>query len=166
MSYFEKVTFEQWKQDCSIKGLPDKTLKEWYDAIKLPKQATAGSAGCDFYMPFNLNFESGSKFKIATGIRWVTEPGEEDRVLLIVPRSGLGFKYGVRLPNTVGVIDSDYAAADNEGHILVAFENPSDEDIQLEEGTPFVQGIIVRYEVPKGAESEAERRGGFGSTSR
>lgn len=166
MSRFEKVSFEQWKADCGIKGIKDEMLKEWYDAIKMPKQATAGSAGCDFFMPFNLNFESGSKFKIATGIRWVTDEGEEDRVLLIVPRSGIGFKYGVRLPNTVGVIDSDYAAADNEGHILVAFENPSDTDIQLEEGTPFVQGIIVRYEIPEGAGSDAERKGGFGSTSR
>lgn len=166
MSHFEKVSFEQWKKDCGIKGLSDKNLKEWYDAIKLPRQATAGSAGCDFYMPFNLNFESGSKFKIATGIRWVTEADEADRVLLIVPRSGIGFKYGVRLPNTVGVIDSDYAKAENEGHILVAFENPSGTDIQLEQGTPFVQGIIVRYEIPEGAESDAERKGGFGSTSK
>ena len=72
-------------------------------------------------------------------------------MLLIVPRSGLGFKYGIRLPNTIGVIDADYAQADNEGHILVAFENPSSEDVKLRQGKPFVQGIIVKYEVPEGA---------------
>ena len=165
MSHFEKVSFEQWKKDCGVKGLPDSELREWYENIKMPRQATAGSAGLDFFMPFNLNFESGSKFKIATGVRWVAD-GANDRVLLIVPRSGLGFKYGIRLPNTIGVIDADYAEAENEGHILVALENPSAENIQLPEGKPFVQGIIVKYEVPEGAGSEDARTGGFGSTDK
>ena len=40
MSYFTKVSFEQWKKDCGINGLGDAELKEWYDAIKLPQQAT------------------------------------------------------------------------------------------------------------------------------
>ena len=52
-------------------GVGDKMpeLKKWYDAIRLPRQATAASAGCDFFMPFSLNFESGSSFRIATGVR-------------------------------------------------------------------------------------------------
>lgn len=167
MSHFEKVSFERWKADCGIKGLPDKELREWYDAIKLPAQATASSAGCDFYMPFNLNFEAGSSFRIATGVRWVTDPGTDggrDRVLLILPRSGLGFRYGIRLSNTVGVIDADYCDSDNEGHIIVSLENPSDTAVQLPQGSPFVQGIVVKYELPEGAESETRRNGGFGST--
>ena len=164
MSHFEKVSFERWKADCGVKGLPDSELRSWFDAIKPPHQATAGSAGCDFCMPFNLSFEPGSKMKIATGYRWVTAPEERDRVLLIVPRSSLGFKYGLRLPNTVGVIDADYCDADNEGHILVCFENPSDQRVNLKAGTPFVQGIIVKYEIPEGAGSDDIRTGGFGST--
>lgn len=169
MSHFEKVSFEQWKADCGVKGLPDKELREWYEAIKLPRQATASSAGCDFYMPFNLNFESGSTFRIATGVRWVTDPdaeGDRGRVLLIVPRSGLGFKYGIRLSNTVGVIDADYCDSDNEGHILISLLNPSVQDVQLEEGKPFAQGIVVKYEVPEGAASDEARNGGFGSTDK
>ena len=166
MSRFEKVSFEQWKADCGVKGIPDEELKEWYNAIPMPHQATAGSAGMDFFMPFNLDFESGSRMKIATGMRWITDDNERDRVLLIVPRSGLGFKYGLRLPNTIGVIDSDYCEAENEVHILVCFENPSDVNVKLEAGKPFVQGIIVRYEVPEGAASDEARTGGFGSTSK
>ena len=189
MSRFEKVSFERWAADCGIKGLPEAELREWYEDIKLPKQATAASAGCDFYMPFNLNFEAHSKFRIASGVRWVTD---EDRglcsegnkgdgsdmslndhqehktpsptVLLIVPRSGLGFKYGIRLSNTVGVIDADYCDSDNEGHIIVSLENPSDQTVELPAGKPFCQGIIVSYEIPEGAESDAHRNGGFGST--
>ncbi|MFQ9801334.1 MAG: hypothetical protein ACLR23_23245 [Clostridia bacterium] len=34
-------------------------------------------------------------------------------------RSSLGFKYGVRLVNSVAVIDADYAWADNEGHLKI-----------------------------------------------
>jgi dUTP pyrophosphatase len=167
MSHFEKVSFERWKADCGIKGLPEKELREWYEDIPLPKQATAASAGCDFFMPFNLNFEAGSTFRIATGVRWVTDPVKEDdraKVLLIVPRSGLGFKYGIRLSNTVGVIDADYCDSDNEGHIIVSLENPSSQSIELPQGKPFAQGIVVRYEVPDGAESDDARNGGFGST--
>ena len=167
MSRFEKVSFERWKADCGINGLPEKELREWYEDILLPKQATAASAGCDFFMPFNLNFEAGTTFRIATGVRWVTDPGKADdraKVLLIVPRSGLGFRYGIRLSNTVGVIDADYCDSDNEGHIIVSLENPSAQSIELPQGKPFAQGIVVRYEVPEGAESDDARNGGFGST--
>ena len=134
------------------------------------RQATAASAGCDFFMPFNLNFEAGSKFRIATGVRWVTDRdgagSDRGRVLLIVPRSGLGFRYGIRLSNTVGVIDADYCDSENEGHIIISLENPSETTIELAEGKAFAQGIIVKYEIPEGAESEESRSGGFGSTDR
>ncbi len=166
MSRFKKVAFERWKADCCIGGLSDPELREWYEEIQLPAQATAASAGCDFFMPFNLSFEPGSTFRIATGIRWVTSKDADDRgkVLLIVPRSGLGFKYGIRLSNTVGVIDADYCDSDNEGHIIISLENPSGETVRLEQGRPFAQGIVVKYEIPEGAESAAGRNGGFGST--
>ena len=166
MSYFEKVSFTQWKKDCRIKGISNKELREWYESIKLPQQATASSAGCDFFMPFNLNFEAGSRFRIATGIRWVTDTDGSDRgkVLLIMPRSGLGFRYGIRLTNTVGVIDADYCDSENEGHIIVSLDNPSDTTVPLAEGKAFAQGIVVAYEIPDGAGSDESRSGGFGST--
>ena len=165
MSKFEKISFEQWKKDAGI-SLPDAKLREWYDQIVLPHQATRASAGCDFCMPYNLNFEAGSKYRIATGIRWKANESDSKQVLLIVPRSGLGFKYGIKLSNTIGVIDADYCNSDNEGHIIVSLENPSAQDVELMQGKPFVQGIIVNYEIPEGAESSDERNGGFGSTDR
>lgn len=165
------MSYGQWKADCGIKGLSDKDLREWYDAIELPKQATAASAGCDFNMPFNLNLEAKSSFRIATGIRWVTERGKEKssggdagRVLLVLPRSGLGFRYGIRLSNTVGVIDADYCDSDNEGHIIISLENPSEQTVPLPQGKAFAQGIVVSCELPEGAGSAETRNGGFGST--
>ena len=163
MSRFEKVCFEQWKKDLGIK-LPDSKLREWYDGLILPCQATKASAGCDFCMPYNLNFEAGSKYRIATGVRWTTNDKDSNKVLLIVPRSGLGFKYGIKLSNTIGIIDADYCNSDNEGHIIISLENPSDKDVELVQGKPFVQGIIVNYEIPENADSQKERNGGFGST--
>ena len=166
MSKFEKVSFEQWKKDSGFSDMPESMLREWYDAIKLPQQATKASAGCDFCMPFNLNFEAGSTFRVPSGIRWTCDDSDQRKVLLVVPRSGLGFKYGIRLSNTVGVIDADYCNSDNEGHIIISLVNPSDKDIELEQGKPFAQGIVVNYEIPDGAESDAERNGGFGSTDK
>ena len=44
---------------------------------------------------------------------------KENVGLFLFPRSGQGFKYRFALANTVGIIDSDYMNADNEGHIMV-----------------------------------------------
>jgi dUTP pyrophosphatase len=64
------------------------------------------------------------------------------------------------------VIDADYCDSDNEGHIIISLENPSETTIELPEGKAFAQGIVVKYEIPDGAESEESRAGGFGSTDR
>ena len=48
---FEKVSFEQFEKDW-LKNFPDTNdVKAVYDSIKLPKRATTGSAGYDFYAP-------------------------------------------------------------------------------------------------------------------
>ena len=47
---------------------------------------------------------------------------------------------------------------------MITLENPSGSAVPLEQGRPFVQGIVVKYEIPDGAASDAGRNGGFGST--
>ena len=87
---------------------------------------------------------------------------------MIYPRSGLGFKYKVQLYNTVGVIDSDYFNAKNEGHILVKIYNDSPDETKqlfLDKGDAFVQGIFQPYGIVEDDNATAERTGGFGSTS-
>ena len=81
-----------------------------YEDIKLPARATRGSAGYDFYAPYDFTLAPGQWTKIPTGIRIVLD---DDKFLLIAPRSGLGFKYRLQLDNTVGIIDSDYCRSDN-----------------------------------------------------
>ena len=119
---FEKVSFEQFKTGFDDKN--DAEIKALYDDIKLPKRATKGSAGYDFFAPFDIVLEPGKTIKIPTGIR---AQMEDNYVLKLYPRSGLGFKYRLQLNNTVGIIDSDYYYSDNEGHIFAKITNDSNE---------------------------------------
>ena len=101
------------------------------DALRLPKRATAGSAGYDFFAPAGFALDPGGTVKIPTGVRAVIRPGW---VLMLFPRSGLGFRYRLQLNNTVGVIDADYAGADNEGHIFVKLTNAGDRSLAVKAG--------------------------------
>ena len=82
------------------------------------------------------------------------------------PRSGLGFKYRLRLNNTVSIIDSDYFYSDNEGHIFAKISNESNEGklVQLKAGDAFMQGIFVEYGITIDDDVTAIRNGGIGST--
>ena len=133
------------------------------DQIPLPRRSTAGSAGYDFICPAEITIPAGGEALIATGIRAQMEQGW---VLMLFPRSGLGFRHGIRLCNTVGVIDSDYAGAENEGHILVKLQNPSDHPVTLGRGERFCQGVFLPYGTAEEEGSFAERTGGMGSTGR
>ena len=107
----------------------------------------------------------GETIKVPTGIRVEME---EDWVLKLYPRSGLGFKYRLQLNNTVGIIDSDYFYSDNEGHIFAKVTNDSREGktIAFTEGMGFMQGIFVEYGITVDDDADGVRNGGFGSTSK
>lgn len=138
--------------------------KEIYEQIRLPKRATAGSAGYDFFSPVDFTVAPGQGIKIPTGIRVEMEP---EWVLKCYPRSGLGFKYRLQLNNTVGIIDSDYFYSDNEGHIFAKLTNDSRENktLELKAGEGFMQGIFVEYGITVDDDATAIRNGGFGSTT-
>ncbi len=129
--------------------------------IPLPKRATKGSAGYDFVSPLEVTVPAGGSALIPTGIRAEMEPGW---VLMLFPRSSLGFRHALRLSNTVGVIDSDYAFAKNEGHIMVKLRNPLSEPVTIGRGDRFCQGVFLPYGTAEEEEDFAVRVGGFGST--
>ncbi len=129
--------------------------------IPLPKRATAGSAGYDFVSPVETVIPAGGSALIPTGIRAEMEPSW---VLMLFPRSSLGFKHGIRLSNTTGIIDSDYAFAKNEGHIMVKLRNPSEHPVTIGRGERFCQGVFLSYGTAEETGEFAERQGGFGST--
>ena len=131
--------------------------------LPLPSRATAGAAGYDFICPVTCSLQPGETALIPTGIRAEMEAGW---VLLLFPRSSLGFKHQLVLCNTVGVIDSDYFHAKNEGHIMAKIVNRGDHPVALAQGERFFQGIFVPYGLAEEADVTTQREGGFGSTGR
>lgn len=164
---FHKVSYEQFKEGyVDVFGNEEEALiQKIYEEIKLPKRATKGSAGYDFYAPVSITLKPGETIKVPTGIR---AEMEWDWVLKIYPRSGLGFKYRLQLNNTVGIIDSDYFYSDNEGHIFVKITNDTNEGrtVEIPGGTGFAQGIFIEYGITVDDEVTEVRNGGLGSTTK
>ncbi len=161
---FQKVSPEQFSESWRDIFGSETGSEEAYEKIRLPRRATTGSAGYDFPVPFDLELAPGQTAKIPTGIRARIEEGW---VLMIYPRSGLGFKYRLQLNNTVGVIDSDYYYSSNEGHIFIKITNDSNEErtLSLKSGECFAQGIFTPFGVTVDDDADGVRDGGFGSTS-
>lgn len=161
---FEKISFSQWKENFpqDIEGV---SAQQVHEEIKLPKRATKGSAGYDFFAPFDITLKPGETIMIPTGIRVEML---EDWALLMFPRSGLGFKYRFQLNNTIGVIDSDYYHADNEGHIMCRMTNDTNEGktVEIKKGQGFAQGIFMPYGITEDDDATGIRIGGFGSTTK
>jgi dUTP pyrophosphatase len=109
--------------------------------------------------------EAGQQKLVPSGIRVKIEDG---LVLVLVPRSSLGFKYRMQLDNTVGIIDADYYEADNEGHMMCKLINDSRErkTLRIEKGQGMVQGIFLPFGITVDDEADAQRTGGFGSTTK
>lgn len=163
---FHKVSGEQFLKgwtDC-YGGTPGEEVQHIYENIRLPRRATAGSAGYDFFAPAEVILNPGESVRIPTGVRAEMDPSW---VLKLYPRSGLGFKYRLQLDNTVGIIDSDYFYSDNEGHIFARITNDSREGriLVIPAGTGFMQGIFVEYGITMDDDASETRNGGFGSTT-
>ena len=133
------------------------------DRILMPRRATSGSAGYDFFAPAGFTLAPGETILLPTGVRARIDEGW---VLKLYPRSGLGFKYRLQLNNTVGIIDSDYFNALNEGHIMLKLTNASNEGrtLEIRPGEAVAQGVFVEYGITVDDEACAVRTGGFGST--
>lgn len=130
--------------------------------IPLPKRATSGSAGYDFFTPDEIALAPGESISVPTGIRARISEGW---VLFLLPKSGLGCKYRLVLDNTVGVIDSDYYRSDNEGHILVKLTNCGSKPLAIKKHAAFCQGVFLPFGITESDAADGVRNGGFGSTS-
>ena len=198
VALFEKVSVDQYMKDISNKEYIRKSLgltEEWLMSLnpesklkeiikfsknilrtfacssiknlKLPTRATKASAGYDFFAPFDFTIKSGESIVIPTGVRCKFE--NENFALKIYPKSGLGFKYGVGLANTVGIVDADYYNSDNEGHIMIKLTNyDSHKEVSIMKGKSFAQGIFEMYGLTTNDDEveKSDRNGGFGSTSK
>ena len=157
---FYKISKEQYEKDINVCCCG-------YDEIKLPQRGTEFSAGYDFFTLQDFTLYPGEHIVIPTGIKFDCDI---DKFLFIAPRSGQGFKYGIRLANSVGIIDADYFNNENnEGHIWVKIDYPkssiNSEPFVIKKGDAICQGIILPYYRVSSDTSSKKRVGGFGSTS-
>lgn len=165
IAQFEKVSRDRFRADwAALHPTQAQEADALYDALLLPRRATSGSAGYDFYLPHDLTLAPGASVLLPTGVRARIATGW---VLLLAPRSSLGFKFRLQLNNTVGVIDSDYYHSDNEGHIMAKLLNDGREgkSLVLKAGTAFMQGLFLPFGITEDDDATQLRNGGFGSTS-
>lgn len=164
MNKFRLVSYEAFEN--AMEGMiGDKNLYDVWKDLKMPKRATLHSAGYDFFAPFDFTLKAGQTIKFPTGYRVELD---SNKFLMVVPRSGLGFKYRCQLDNTVGIIDSDYFFSDNEGQMFVKLTNDSREgkEIHIKAGEAYCQGIILQYHTTEDDDADGIRNGGFGSTTK
>ena len=133
------------------------------EGVKEPRRATDGSLGYDFFAPEDIILHKDVYREINTGV-YLTDDDKlesgKDFGMLIIPRSGLGFKHGVRLRNTVGLIDSDY-----RGEIRALLT--TDKQVTIKKGEAFMQGIIIpKTTLVNEIKPTEKRKGGFGSTDK
>lgn len=136
-----------------------------------PYRATQRSAGYDIInnTGHDLVINPGFTIKVSTYLKSYMLP---DEVLSLVPRSGHGFKYLVRLANTIGIIDSDYYNnSDNEGEIFLKLTNPerSGKTLVIKAGEGMCQGIFSKVLYTdsdiNNKRTQRVRDGGIGSTN-
>ena len=164
MIKFEKISKAQWLQDCMDHSIALEST-EYPDNIILPRRGTARSAGYDFYAPYRVEIQPNESVVILTGVKCALEDMD---VLMLYPRSSMGFKYGIQLVNTVGIIDADYYNnPSNEGHIMIGIKNTGTKTVVIEKGDRFAQGIISGFKITDDDEPVSEvRKGGIGSTDK
>lgn len=136
--------------------------------INLPVRKTKFSAGYDFEAAEDCvvpAFKPGiAPTLIKTGIKAYMQP---DEMLCLYNRSSNPKKKGLILANSVGIVDKDYYGnPDNDGHIMFAFYNIKDVDVEIKKGECIGQGIFEKYLVADADEATGERKGGFGSTNK
>ena len=135
---------------------------------KLPERSTKKSAGYDFYNlerieipPYKLGYNPKL---VPTGIKAYMKDNE---FLMLVNRSSNPKKKKLVIPNSIGIIDADYVDnPDNEGEIMFAFYNLSNETVVIEAGEKLGQGIFMEYKTVYNDNADGERTGGFGSTGK
>lgn len=154
MRKFEKVTFEEYGKYKNMFN---------YEDIIIPTRQTTNACGYDFTSPHEVVINQGEVGLIYTGIKACMN---DDEFLMIAIRSSKGRKEGLVLANQLGIIDSDYYGnIDNDGHIIVAIRNLSNEKRIIKKGERVCQGIFLNYLKASDEEKINKKRvGGYGST--
>lgn len=168
---FEKISAKQWLTDLNQlkdylvdnKYTTEESRLDLLNQIKLPRRATRKSSGYDISSPYSFRLRQGQSIKLPTGLKVYLQDNEE---LLVFPRSSVGFKYKVKIDNTIGKIDADYYNnCSNEGHIWIKLTNTGNKIWGINQGDAIVQGSFYNYLITDDdCPVNEERIGGIGST--
>lgn len=141
-------------------------IKKVRDSAVIPEYKTVDSAGCDLVAamdePITLGPLERTMFPIGIAIS-IEEPGI---AAFVFPRSGNAVKFGLTLPNCVGVIDRDY-----RGEISVPLVNLSNKEYTVNPGDRIAQLVFMEVKnasfFPAESLDQTERgEMGFGSTGK
>ena len=140
------------------------TLKIKYlsENAKQPIYSTPGSACFDIHTTnSDTCIQPNSAETFGTGLSFEIP---ENHVMLVFSRSGHGFSQGLRLANSVGVIDSDY-----RGELKVRLTNDTDTEQLVSAGSRCAQAMSlpvhqVKFEIVDELSETLRGEGGMGST--
>jgi len=150
---------------CQLRDLKRKKIEEKGMHITIhplvpdfiqPMYQTAGAAAFDLYLQEDLCLTPDEPVKVGLGFAADIEDGYS---VMIIPRSSVG-NMGVRLCNTVGLIDSDYR--NKEWFAKLASSKP----LQFRRGDRILQAIVTWSFRADGIEVADKVRGESGSTGR
>lgn len=137
-------------------------LKRLHKDAKVPTYATKNSACLDMYAVEDVIFRSGDTLRIRSG--WAFEI-PEGYYVEIMPRSGLSIKNSLIMPNSPGIVDSDY-----RGEVFVYMKFLRENGLfNIQKGDRFAQmmikkTILVDFEEVEKLDETGRGSGGFGST--
>ena len=144
----------------------DMKIKRVQEDAVLPTYGTEGSGALDFYAAEDVTVWDERTYRVGLGVAVEVPKGF---VLQLVPRSSIGMDTPLRMPNSIGVIDSDY-----RGEVAAIYVNDETKGMipyQINKGDRIAQGYLVA--TPKINLVEVEElsdtdRGdkGFGSTGK
>jgi dUTP pyrophosphatase len=141
------------------------TIKKMRPGAQAPAYATPGAAGMDLRACLNggpVSVAPGRRASVPTGLAMALP--SPDYVALVFSRSGHGFRQGVTLANSVGVIDADY-----RGEILVGLVNRGEAPFVIRDGDRIAQLAVLPVcravlSWADGLDGTERGEGGFGST--
>ena len=132
--------------------------------VKLPKRKTKKSAGYDFFAVEDFTLYPNKLCIVSTGVKAYMEDNE---VLYLHIRSSVAFKRGVRMLNSIGVIDADFVDnPDNEGEISLGLLSHNDDIVHIQKGERIAQGVFHKFLITDDDDAEGQRVGGIGSTDK
>ena len=166
---FERVSFSAFEGDMAKYNpvaINKEKLFDCWTEIKLPERKTKYSCGYDVATPVDITLAPHASIVVPTGIRVVFNDDEMGTWhLKLYARSSVGIKDKVVITNGTGLVDADFFRAKNEGDMLIALTNMSDEIRKYKAGDRVCQAVFEIYGVTENDAADGKRVGGLGSTN-